>query len=337
MKTVELGTTGQQVSAIALGAMPLGTLADEESSFALLDRFVADGGTFVDTADVYSAWWAQGTPGGQSESLLGRWMAARGNRDDVFLATKGSAWWTDPAGIWPAGQEEPSWDKVPGQWAGAGAQVLRDSLDASLQRLDTDHVDLYFVHVDDRSVPLTETLEALASFVAEGKIRYYGYSNVRAWRLATIRELCDRYGWPHPVAVQQEHSYLQRRPGLGSASIVDDEQLDYLREHPDVTLVAYSPVLKGVYDLPAAEREAQWNYAERYAGEHSNRRLAVLDDVAAQLGATPTQVVVAWLVAQQDPRRIPLLGSSRLDRYTTQAAALDIELSAEHLAALDSA
>jgi len=336
MKTVELGTTGQQVSAIALGAMPLGTLADEEASFALLDRFVADGGTFIDTADVYSAWWAQGTSGGQSESLLGRWMAARDNRDDVFLSTKGSAWWTDPTRVWPAGQEEPSWELVSGQWAGAGADVLRGSLDASLQRLGTDHVDLYFVHVDDRSVPLTETLEALASFVADGKIRYYGYSNVRAWRLATIRELCDRYGWPQPVALQQEHTYLQRRAGLEHASIVDDDQLDYLREHEDVTLVAYSPVLKGIYDLPPAQRAEQWNFAN-YAGEHSQRRLAVLDEIATELGVPPSRVVVAWLVAQTSPRRIPLLGTSRIDRYADQAAALELELSAEHLAALDSA
>ena len=336
MKTVELGTTGLQVSALALGAMTLGTVADEESSFALLDRYVTDGGSFVDTANNYAAWLQQGTDGGQSESLLGRWMAARGNRDEVFLATKGSAGWTDPEGVWPAVQDEPAWERIPAQWEGAGADALRGALEGSLRRLGTDHVDLYYVHVDDRTVPLTETLEALAGFVAEGKIRYYGYSNVRAWRLATIRGLCERNGWPQPVALQQEHSYLQRAPGLENASVVDDEQLDYLRTFDDLTLVAYSPVLRGVYDMAQGERESQWVY-ERYAGEHSVRRLAVLDEIAAELEAPASRVVVAWLLAQTSPRRIPLVGTSRVDRYVSLAAALDLDLSTEQLARLDAA
>lgn len=337
MKTVELGTTGVQVSELALGAMQLGTLVDDESSFALLDRYTADGGSFIDTADVYSAWWAQGTSGGQSESLLGRWFAARGNRDRVFLSTKASAWWTDPGRVWPPGAPEPDWDLVPGQWAGASAPVLRRSLEGSLERLGTDYVDLYYVHVDDRSTPLEETLEALAGFVADGKIRFYGYSNTRAWRLEAIRQLCDRYGWPTPVALQQEHSYLQRRAGLEHASIVDDEQLDYLRVHPDLTLVAYSPLLKGIYDKPREERERQYNYAGWYTGEHSTKRLAALESVAEELGALPGQVVLAWMIAQQNPRRIPLIGTGRLDHYVEQAKALELDLSPEHLAALDQA
>ena len=339
MRTVELGTTGTHVSALALGAMTLGTVADEESSFALLDRYVADGGSFIDTANGYAAWLRRvgpGEVGGHSESVLGRWMAARGNRDEIFLATKGSAGWTDPEGVWPPGQAEPSWEKIPAQWEGASAPVLREALDGSLRRLGVDHVDLYYVHVDDRSVPLTETLEALAGFVAQGKIGYYGYSNVRSWRLATIRELCERYGWPQPVALQQEHSYLQRRPGLENASVVDDEQLDYLRAHEDLSLVAYSPVLKGLYDMPPAERAQQWAY-ERYAGDHSERRLAVLGELAADLGVPASTIVVAWLLAQDSPRRIPLVGTSRVDRYESLAAALDLELSREQLARLDAA
>ena len=336
MKTVELGTTGTKVSAIALGAMTLGTVADEQSSFALLDRYVADGGSFIDTANNYAAWLQSGSNGGQSEAVLGRWMAARGNREDIFLATKGSAGWTDHAGVWPAGQAEPSWEKIPAQWEGAGGPALREALDGSLRRLGTDYVDLYYVHVDDRTVPLAETLETVAGFVAEGKIRHYGYSNVPAWRLATIRELCDRYGWPQPVAVQQEHSYVQPRPGLDSASVVSNEQLDYLRAHEDLTLMAYSPVLKGLYDLPAGEREAQWNFAS-YAGEHSSRRLAVLDDVASAHGVAASVVVVAWLLAQSAPRRIPIVGTSRVDRYASLASALDLELTPEQLATLDDA
>ena len=335
MRTTELGTTGTQVSALAFGAMPLGTLADDDASFAVLDAYVADGGSFVDTANNYAAWWQQGTFGGQSESLLGRWMAARGNRDEIFLATKGSAGWTDPAGVWPAGQAEPTWEKIPAQWEGAGSDALRAALEGSLRRLGTDHVDLYYVHVDDRTVPLVETLATLAGFVAEGKIRYYGYSNVRAWRLAQIRALCEQHGWPQPVALQQERTYLQRRPGLRHASIVDDDQLDYLESHPDLTLVAYSPLLKGLYDLPAHEREQQWNFAS-YAGEHSTGRLAVLDAMADELDVTPGQLVIAWL-AHQEPRTIPLVGTSRVERYRDVADAMEIRLAPEQLARLDDA
>lgn len=334
--TVELGTTGTQVSAIALGAMPMGTLADEETSVALLDRYAEDGGAFLDTADCYAWWWAQGTEGGQSEELLGRWFAARGNRDDIFLATKGSATLRDPLAAWPSPDTEPDWEVARRQFVGASAPVLRRSLEASLRRLRTDHVDLYLVHVDDLATDLEETLEALASFVTEGKIRYYGWSNVHTWRLERIRGLCERHGWPTPVALQQQHSYLQRRPGLDHASIVDEEQLHYLRTHPDLGLVAYSPVLKGLYDLPADERRAHW-VNEPYAGEHSERRVAAVQAVARDRGVPATRVVLAWLLAQREPRVIPLLGTSRVDRYTDQVAALDLELSAEELATLDGA
>lgn len=335
MRTIELGSTGIPVSAISLGAMTLGTAADEEASFALLDQYVADGGNFVDTANNYAAWSVQGTWGGQSETVLGRWMASRGTREQIVLATKGSAGWTDPEGVWPEGQAEPSWEKIPAQWEGAGAKVLRSALEASLERLGTDHVDLYYVHVDDRTVPLEETLEALATFVAEGKIRHYGYSNVRAWRLARIDALCEQHGWPKPVALQQEHSYLQRRPGLRHASIVDDEQLDYLEAHPGVTLTAYSPLLSGVYDAPAEERAQHFRYGP-YAGPHSERRLAVLEEVARELGVKPGQLVLAWML-HQEPRRVPIVGTSRVARWREAAAAVEIELSPELLSRLDEA
>lgn len=331
--TRELGTTGQQVSAIALGAMPMGSLTDEDTSVALLDRFVADGGTFLDTADCYAWWWAHGTAGGQSEELLGRWMAARRNRDDVVLATKGSATLRDPARSWPTPDVEPDWPDARTQFVGASAPVLRRSLEASLRRLGTDHVDLYYVHVDDETTPLEETLAALAAFVDEGKIRWYGWSNVRTDRLGTIRRLCAENGWPTPVALQQQHSYLRRRDGVDHASIVDDDQLAHLRAHPDLTLVAYSPVLKGLYDMGADERAGHW-MLEPYAGEDTERRFAAVEAVARDLGVPPTRVVLAWLLAQRDPQVVPIVGTSRLDRYADQVAAVDLTLSPDHLSRL---
>jgi aryl-alcohol dehydrogenase-like predicted oxidoreductase len=223
VRTVTLGSTS--VSALALGCMGLGSLTDDETSFALLDRYAEDGGTFLDTADCYAWWWARGTEGGQSEETIGRWLARTGRRDQTFVATKGTGRITDLDAPFAGGSDRADWSKV--QFVGAGASTLRTSLEGSLRRLGVEHIDLYYVHVDDLSTPLEETLAALADFVAEGKVRYLGWSNVHTWRLERIRGLCLANGWPQPVALQQQHSYLQRRPGLQTASIVDEEQLDY--------------------------------------------------------------------------------------------------------------
>ena len=332
MEAVELGTTGEKVSPLVLGCMTMGTLADDETSFALLDRFAADGGTFLDTADCYAWWYAQGTPGGQSEELLGRWLARSGRRDRTFIATKGSGRIQDIDAPWAGGSATGDWSKA--KFVGAGAATMRTSLEGSLRRLGTEHIDLYYVHVDDRATPLEETLQTLADFVAEGKVRYLGWSNVRSWRLERIRGLCAANGWPQPVALQQQHSYLQRRAGLRGPSIVDDEQLDYLRERPDLTLIAYSPVLKGLYDAPPAERAAHRAMAP-YAGDAATRRLAALDTVAAETGFTPAQVVLAWQLAQRSPQMIPLIGTTKVARYAEAHSALNLELTPAQLAALD--
>lgn len=337
---VELGRTGEEVSALSLGAMQFGTLAGEEESFALLDRYVADGGDFIDTADCYSWWWEAVTPGGQSEELLGRWMAARGNRDRVFLATKASAMLGDLDAAWgvrPDGSrlDEPDWAAARRSFVGASPAVLTRSLDDSLRRLGTDRIDLYYVHVDDLATPLEETLETLAGFVSAGKVRHLGWSNVRTWRLERIRQLCERNGWPAPVALQQEHTFLRRRAGLRTPSIVDDEQLDYLEQHPELQLVAYSPLLKGLYD-DQSSADANWMF-ENYRGPDAEARFAALNDVAERHGVRPGQVVIGWMQQRRAPRAIPLIGTSRIDRYREAAAGLTLPLTAEDLQQLDEA
>lgn len=334
MRTVELGRTGEQVSQLALGCMLMGTLTDEETSYAMLDRYLAAGGTFLDTADCYAWWTGPDRRGGESESLLGRWLARRGRRDDVFLATKGSAVVTDLDAVW-AGRSEPDWDLARRTFAGAAAATLRQAIDGSLRRLGTDHVDLYYVHVDDRATPLEETLEALAGIVAAGKARYIGWSNVRTWRLERIRQLADRHGWPAPVALQQQHSYLRPRPGVVNPSIVDVEQLDYLREHDDLTLVAYSPILKGVYDDPA-KRDGHWAM-QPYEGPDAQTRLGVLTEVAGEVGVTPNQLVLAWLLAQRNPTMVPLIGPRTFAQYEAALPALDVKLTEEQLSRLSTA
>ncbi|MFI7703882.1 aldo/keto reductase [Nonomuraea sp. NPDC049480] len=333
MKTVQLGRTGEQISQLALGCMIMGTVTPEAEAFTILDRYVEAGGNFLDTADCYCWWERQGSYGGESEELIGRWLARTGRREEVFLATKGSAVVRDLDAVWAGGR--PDWDVAYRTFVGAGATTLREAIDGSLRRLGTDHVDLYYVHVDDRTTPLEETLEALAGIVQAGKARYIGWSNVRTWRLERIRRLCAEHGWPAPVALQQQHSYLRRRAGLRHASIVDDEQLDYLQAHDDLTLVAYSPILKGIYDDPGKRKGHR--AMDPYQGPDAEARLATAAEVAAEIGVTPNALVLAWLMHQTSPTIVPLIGPRTLQQYEAALPALDVKLTGEQLTRLDTA
>jgi aryl-alcohol dehydrogenase-like predicted oxidoreductase len=156
---------------------------------------------------------------------------------------------------------------------------------------------------------------------------------VQTWRLERIRQLCDRHGWPSPVALQQEHSYLRKHPGADTISIVDDEQLRYLRAHDDLTLVAYSPILKGAYDDPA-KRHSHHVYRP-YQGADSDARLATVAKIAGELGVTGSQLVLAWLLHQRDPARVVLIGPRTVAHYEAAVAALDLHLDTEVLDAMD--
>jgi len=332
MRTVELGQTGTRVSALALGAMGMGTSTDETDSVTMLDRFLDAGGSFVDTANCYGWFMKRGAHGGESEELLGRWLA--GKRERVFLATKGSGMPRDTSILWNG--PEADWATARATFEGAGAQTLRDALEGSLRRLGTDYVDLYYVHVDDRSTPLEETLEALDGLVKAGKIRYIGWSNVATWRLERIRQLCARNGWTAPVALQQQHSYLRPRAGYDGVSIVDAGQLDYLRAHPDLTLVAYSPILKGVYDPAKRTGRGAWAL-EAYAGPDADARLRTVEEVAGEIGIPPNQLVVAWLLARTRPTVVPLIGPRTPSQLAALLPALDVTLSEDHRKRLDAA
>ncbi len=332
---------------IALGAMVFGALTPEAEARRILDHFIADvtpryrapDGTpargMIDTADCYMWWGERGSKGGHSESLLGRWLADTGVRDSVYLATKGTAVIDDIDAVWgPDGQAD--WTAARSHFVGAAPEVLRGSLAASLERLGVDSVDLYYNHVDDRATPLAESVGTFASFVEDGRIGAYGWSNVTTWRLAQIRALAEANGWPQPAALQQQHSYLRRRAGLRHASIVDDEQLDYLQTYPDLQLVAYSPVVKGLYSDPAKRASDYWAM-DPYAGEDATARLAAVDEVARATGATGNQVVLAWLMAASGPRVLPLIGPRTWDQYLEGVEALDVELSSEQIAYLNAA
>ncbi|MBN2176334.1 MAG: aldo/keto reductase [Demequinaceae bacterium] len=337
---------GRTVVPLALGAMNMGTLTPEEESRRILDHFIGEvtpryvdtegkpAAGMLDTADCYCWWNDRGSDGGHSESVIGRWLADSGLRDAVYLATKGTGRIEGVDKAWGRGGD-PDWEYAQTHFLGASKKALEESLPGSLERLGVDVVDLYYVHVDDRRTPLEETLATLAGFVADGRIGAYGWSNVPSWRLAQIEVLCAANGWPVPLAIQQEHSYLHLKAGISWGGIVSPEQFDFLRETPGLALVAYSPILKGIYDKPESRKD-HW-IMPRYAGPDAEAKFAALDDVARETGATPNQIVLAWMMGRKDVTVLPLMGPRTWDQYIQLVEALDVRLTEEQVARLDAA
>ncbi|WP_312877517.1 aldo/keto reductase [Lentzea indica] len=310
---------GLGVSALCLGTMYFGTTVDERQAFAVLDRFVEAGGTFIDTANTYSFWVPGGT-GVESEELLGRWLASRRVRDQVVLATKVGALPDPPGAAWPEHAE------------GLSREVVRAQAAASMRRLGVDHLDVYYAHIEDRRTPLHDTVATFASLVTDGLVRATGCSNHAAWRVAAAREIAKASGLPGFSCVQQRHTYLRPRPGadFGANPHVSDEMLDYARAEPDLTVLGYSVLLSGAYT------RADRPLPEQYDHDDSRRRLAVLADVAAELGATRNQVVLAWLMGG-DPPVLPVLGVSSVSQLDECLDALDLVLDDEQRQRLDNA
>jgi len=185
-----IGKSDLDVFALGLGGNTFGWTSDAETSFAVLDAFVAGGGNFIDSADSYS-WWVEGNVGGESETIIGQWTKARGNRDSVIIATKVS--------------------RHP-RFRGLSAQNVSAAADASLARLATDYIDLYYVHYDDPDVPVEETAGAFRALQVAGKIRQVGLSNFTAPRLREWMSVAEANGWPAPVALQPQYSLVEREP-----------------------------------------------------------------------------------------------------------------------------
>jgi len=320
MKELRIGGGhGLAVSALSLGTLPFGSYVDERTSFAILDRFVEAGGTFLDTANNYVFW--DGFTGDESEELLGRWMAARGNRDRIVLATKAGARPRTPG----TGLEN---------MEGLSATAVKAAAEGSLRRLGVDHIDLYYSHVEDRAVPVEETLGAFAELVAAGSVGLLGCSNHATWLLERARAASRANGWPLYTCVQERYSYLRPRPGVRlpeSGHVhMTDELFDYARAEGDVSLLAYSALLMGSYTRPDKP------LPELYDHLGTTRRLAALREVADEIGATANQVVLAWLLGGEQPV-LPVLGVSTVAQLEESLAAVDIQLDAEQRARLDGA
>jgi aryl-alcohol dehydrogenase-like predicted oxidoreductase len=307
---------------IVLGAMYFGTRVSEATSMALLDRFVDRGGAWIDTANCYAFWADPSGVGGQSERVIGRWLVDRpGRRDRVKISTKMRQQPTVP-GRWPASAE------------GLSAPVIRDAIRHSLTRLQTDRVDLYWAHAEDRTVPLEDTVVAFGELVRAGLVIRLGASNHRAWALERARQLARARGLAGYTALQLRHSYVQPRPGAPLAEaghqLASPDSFDYVRHEKDVALWVYTSLMNGGYTRP--ERPLP----EVYEHAGTARRLAVLGAVAGELGVTRNQVVLAWLLGG-DPPISPIVGVSTAAQLDEALAARELRLSDDQRRRLEEA
>lgn len=309
MKTQKLGATSVEVSSLCLGAMYFGTRNDQASSYRLLDQYVDAGGTFIDTANIYSHW-VPGFKGGESETLLGEWMRARGNRSRVFIASKVGFQYGD----------------VPRRLR---ASDIEAECEKSLRRMGVNTIDLYYAHVDDRTTPLEESLEAFAKLVQAGKVRVIGGSNYLAWRLEEARWLSKSHGWPGYCCVQQHYTYLRLRPGtfVKPQEMVNDDLLDYIQNR-QMTLLAYSVLQSGAYSRPDRALRTEFSMPD------NDKRLETLRAVAEEAGITVNQVILRWMLARNV---IPLIAASTDGQLSENLAALDASLTDDQMQRLNRA
>ena len=308
------GRVSLQVSKLCLGTMYFGYRTDEPTSFAILDRFLQAGGNFLDTANNYGQWHGDA---GESERVIGRWRRSRGVGDEVVVATKVGARTLLPG------------DPSPEHWQGLGAKTIQEDAETSLRQLGVDRLDLFYAHIDDRVTPQEETVDALATLAEQGKVGLLGASNHATWRIERARAIARAGGRPAYACVQQEHSYLLPWPDRGQVNLITEELVDYAAAE-DLTLLAYSPLLKGVYARPGQAPPAAYVHPSNQA------RMAVLRELAAELGATPTQVVLASLMGGRTPV-IPVVGASSVAQLDEQLGALDLHLDEDVRGRLDGA
>ncbi len=318
-------SSARKVSVLSLGAMRFGTMTDEATSFAILDRYVAAGGNFIDTSNNY-LYFVHGTQGGESEALLGRWRASRGIGDEVVIATKVGARPIAPA-TGPDARE------------GLSRAAIREASERSRERLGVPRIDLYYAHVPDQTgVALDEQVAAFGELISDGTIGLLGLSNHWAWQVERARSLAAAAGTARADVLQYHHTYLRMRTDIpdrrfspdGEIGVADGSILSYLRAEPGMALVAYSPLLNGAYTRPDKELDRGYDHPGTRA------RLKALDQVVAETGATANQVVLAWLIGGELPV-VPLVGASSTGQLDESLAAVDLQLSAEQRQLLDAA
>lgn len=309
-----LGRSGLQVSPLCFGGNVFGWTADEATSFSLLDAWLDAGFNFIDTADVYSRW-VPGHTGGESETVIGRWLAQSGRRDRIVLATKvGKDMGDGKVGLRP--------------------EYIRQAVEASLKRLQTDHIDLYQSHDDDASVPLADTLGAYDDLIKAGKVRAIGASNFTAARLAEALATSEQLGIARYESLQPLFNLYDRA--------VFEKELQPLCMDKGVGVINFYALaagfLTGKYrtEADAGKSARGKNTTAKYLNERGLRILAALDTVAARLGATPGQIAVAWQIVQPGITA-PIASATSLAQLQDLVKATQLTLDAEALATLDAA
>ncbi|MFD7914212.1 aldo/keto reductase [Streptomyces sp. NPDC059752] len=325
MKYRVIGTaaeTRREVSVLSLGTMTFGTTVDEATSYAILDRFAEAGGTFIDTSNNY-AFWVNGTQGGESEELVGRWLRSRGVGDAITVATKLGARPNQPTSGFSLDVE------------GLSAKVIRESAERSRERLGIERIHLLYAHIMDEKTPLEETVQGFAEVVADGTAGLLGASNHWAWRVERARALAAAAGVPGYEVLQHHHSYLRQRtdvPSLrspdGNQGLVSGDLLSYLRDNPSLTQVSYSPLIAGAYVRDDKPLGPGFDHAG------TEPRLRAVREVAAETGATVNQVVLSWLMGGDIPV-LPLVGASSVAQLEESLAAVDLDLTPDQRARLD--
>ena len=311
-----LGRTGLQVAPLCLGGNVFGWTADEPTSFAVLDAYAEAGGNFIDTADVYSRWIA-GNRGGESETVLGRWMQARGNRAETIIATKAG----NPMG------DQPNQGGLSRQW------IMR-AVEDSLRRLQTDYIDLYQAHIDDGRTPLDETLRAFDDLVRAGKVRYIGCSNYSAWRLTRALWESDKRGYVRYESVQPRHNMVIRDEY--------ERELEPLCQDQQIGVITYSSLasgfLSGKYRSGADTGKSPRGQGvqQRYMNERGFRVLDAVEQAARVHGATSVQVALAWQLARPSITA-PIVSATSVEQLRELMGALSVRLSPEAIQQLDAA
>ncbi|MDJ0366413.1 aldo/keto reductase [Hymenobacter sp. H14-R3] len=308
----ELGHSGLHIAPLVLGGNVFGWTADEKTSFAVLDAFVAGGGNAIDTADVYSAWVPGHEGGGQSETVLGKWLAQRGRRDDVLIFSKvGMELGPDKKGLSKA--------------------RIKQAIEDSLRRLQTDYIDLYQSHQDDESLPVTEPLEAYAELLKEGKIRAIGASNFKPARLQAALDAGGKNGLPRYESLQPEYNLYAHETF----------------EHDDLPIVQASGIgvipyfglasgfLTGKYRSEADLKKSQRGdgIGKKYLNNKGFQILKALDAVADRHGVNQAQVALAWLM-QAPGITAPIASGTSPEQVQELTKAMDVRLSAADVAEL---
>ena len=304
-----LGCSGLQVAPVAFGGNVFGWTVDEAESFRVLDQFVASGFNLIDTADEY-AHWAPGNAGGESESIIGKWLSRSGRRDRVLIATKVGK---------PMGKK--------GQ--GLSKDYILRAVEDSLQRLQTDYIDLYQAHIDDPNTPLEETVEAFAQLIRAGKVRAIGASNFSAPRLALALEKAEQGGFAGYQCLQPLYNLYDRREF--------ETELAPLCLEKGLGVITYfslaSGFLTGKYrdhkDLSARPRGPM---VQKYFNERGWRILQALDQVSVEFGTTPACVALAWLMSRPAVTA-PIASATNLEQLQafTEATQLELDHSAIYL------